>query len=209
VFQLTTRLALGASLLMCVGSALWFRRRQNQAHSMGGRISNPKVLWLFYAIWFWLFECAVLAFEPSLPVGYRVIFGMHAASMWLRGLVEMFMLYVTKNWRPPIGIAHDVWCVISVVGLVAYFNKDLLGPSVWGPWALALTVMLVFSLVVEVLYAALFFRAVQGKTTGDKGVWFASEDEERFKRLNRITAAFNAPQVVFQVMVLWLGFVVQ
>ena len=38
---------------------------------MGGRISNPKLLWLFFAIWFWLFECAVLAFEPALPWGYR------------------------------------------------------------------------------------------------------------------------------------------
>ncbi|HEY0883188.1 MAG TPA: hypothetical protein VGD87_16750, partial [Archangium sp.] len=56
--------------------------------------------------------------------------------------------------------------------------------------------------VVEVLYAALFFQAVAGKTTGDKGVWFASEDEARFKRINRITTAFNVPQVLFQLTLL-------
>jgi hypothetical protein len=62
--------------------------------------------------------------------------------------------------------------------------------------------MLLFSLAVEVLYAGLFFRAVQGKTTGEDGVWFASAEEARFRRINRITAALNAPQVAFQVLLL-------
>jgi len=195
-----------SSLVLCVVAALWFRHKQNQAHAMGGKISNPKLLWLFFAIWFWLFECAVLAFEPALPLGYRVIFGVHAASMWLRGAVEMFMLYVTKNWRPPIGISHDVVCFLTVLG-VAFGFRDALGvDSAWGLFAPALVAMLLFSLGVEVLYAALFFQAVAGKTTGDKGIWFASEDEARFRRINRITSAFNAPQVLFQLALLGAGF---
>jgi hypothetical protein len=206
MFGLATRVGLGASLLLCVVSALWFRGKQNRAHVMGGKISNPKVLWLFFAIWFWLFECAVLAFEPSLPLGYRIIFGVHAASMWLRGAVEMFMLYVTKNWRPPIGISHDVLCIVTVLGLAVGYRAELTVGGPWGLFAPALVVMLLFSLVVEVLYAALFFKAIEGKTMGDKGVWFASDDDVRFKRINRITSAFNAPQVLFQVALLGAGF---
>ena len=63
---------------------LRFRAKQNAGHAKGGRISNPKVLWLFFAIWFWFVECAVLCFEPALPWSYRLILGAHAISMWLR-----------------------------------------------------------------------------------------------------------------------------
>lgn len=195
----TSQLGLVASLGACVASAIWFRAKQNRSHAMGGKISNPKLLWLFFAIFFWLFECAVLAFEPSLPLGYRVILGVHALSMWARGGLEMVMLYVTKNWRPPIGISHDVFCIVTVLALGVFFRDELSLASPWGPWAPALVGMLLFSLCVEVLYAALFFQAVDGKTTGDKGIWFASGDEARFRRINRITTAFNVPQVLFQL----------
>lgn len=201
---LASRLGLLASLGACVVAALWFRSKQNRVHAMGGKISNPKLLWLFFAIWFWLFECAVLAFEPALPLGYRIIFGVHAASMWLRGGVEMFMLYVTRNWRPPIGITHDVVCIVTVLVLVLLLPLPI--GTAWGLLAPALVAMLLFSLGVEVLYAALFFQAVEGKTTGEKGIWFASEDEARFRRINRITTAFNVPQVLFQVVLLGSAF---
>ena len=200
MLSLGSRVALLASLVGCVLAAFWFRGKQNRAHAMGGKISNPKLLWLFFAIWFWLFECAVLAFEPSLPQSYRIIFGVHAASMWLRGLAEMVMLYVTRNWRPPIGIAHDVLCIVTVLGLVIALPLPL--NSAWGLFAPALVFMLLFSLGVEVLFAALFFQAVEGKTTGEKGIWFASEDEARFKRINRITTAFNVPQLAFQLLLM-------
>ena len=197
---LISRVALLASLAGCVLAAFWFRSKQNRAHAMGGKISNPKLLWLFFAIWFWLFESAVLAFEPSLPQGYRIILGVHAASMWVRGALEMVMLYVTRNWRPPIGITHDVLCILTVLVLIVVL--PLPPDSVWGLFAPALLFMLLFSLMVEVLYAALFFKAVEGKTTGEKGIWFASEDEARFRRINRITTAFNVPQVLFQLVLL-------
>jgi hypothetical protein len=205
VLTLVSRIALLASIAGCAIAAFWFRGKQNQSHgAMGGKISNPKLLWLFFAIWFWLFECAVLAFEPSLPQSYRIILGVHAASMWLRGVLEMFMLYVTKNWRPPIGISHDVLCIVTVVGLVVALPLPL--DSAWGLLAPALVFMLLFSLFVEVMFAALFFQAVEGKTTGDKGIWFASEDEARFKRINRITTACNVPQVAFQLLLLGVAF---
>ena len=161
---------------------------------MGGTISNPKLLWLFFAIWFW----------PSLPQSYRIIFGVHALSFWLRGGAEMFMLYVTRNWKPPIGIGHDVFCIVTVLVLCAALPLPL--DSAWGLFAPALVAMLLFSLGVEVLYAAMFFQAVEGKTTGEKGVWFASEDEARFKRINRVTTTFNVPQVLFQLILLGVAF---
>jgi hypothetical protein len=190
----------GAALAVVMG--LRFRAKQNAEHAKGGRISNPKVLWLFFAIWFWFIECAVLSFEPALPWPYRVILGVHATSMWVRGVIELFMLHVTKNWRPPIGITHDAVCIATVLGLGAWFGGRMLELGAWGLWAPALVVMLVVSLIVELLYAWLFFHAVEGKTTGDDGIWFADPESERFRRINRITFACNTPQVVFQVALL-------
>ncbi len=204
MLTLGSRVALLSTLGLCAIAAAWFRGKQNSGQFRGGRISNPKLLWLFFAIWFWLLECAVLAFEPSLPWSYRVIFGAHACSMWLRGGAEMYLLHVTKTWRPPMGIGHDVFALLTVLGLSLFVGWPV--ESAWGWWAPALVVMLLFSLVVEVLYAALFFKAVDGKTTGDKGIWFASEDEARFRRINRITSTFNVPQVLFQLALLAVAF---
>jgi hypothetical protein len=191
----------GVALALVMG--LRFRAKQNAgAGARGGKISNPKVLWLFFAIWFWFVECAVLAFEPNLPLLYRWVLGAHAASMWARGAVELAMLHVTKNWRPPIGIAHDALCIVTV-GVVALVGPGGVGElGAWGWWAPALVVAVVVSLVVELLYAALFFQAVEGKTTGDDGIWFADPESERFKRINRITFACNTPQVLFQLALL-------
>lgn len=191
------------SVALAVVMGLRFRAKQNAGHgAKGGKISNPKVLWLFFAIWFWFIECAVLFFEPALPWPYRVIVGMHALSMWLRGAVELVMLHVTKNWRPPIGIAHDALCIALILGTAVFAGSSLAELGAWGWWAPALVVMLLVSLAVELLYAALFFRAVEGKTTGDDGIWFADPESERFRRINRITAACNAPQLLFQVALL-------
>ncbi len=194
---------LWAGVVVAIVMGLRFRAKQNAGHgARGGKISNPKVLWLFFAIWFWFVECAVLAFEPSLPSSYRLIVGAHALSMWLRGAAEMFMLHVTKNWRPPIGIGHDAVCIATIIGLAVWSGPELTQVGAWSWWAPALVLMLVFSLVVELLYAALFFKAVEGKTTGDDGIWFADAESERFKRINRITFACNTPQVLFQLALL-------
>lgn len=194
---------LWAGVLVALVMGLRFRAKQNAGHgARGGKISNPKVLWLFFAIWFWFVECAVLFFEPALPRAYQLIVGAHAASMWLRGVVELVMLHVTKNWRPPIGIAHDAVCIAVIAGLALWQGAALGELGAWGAWAPALVAMLVFSLVVELLYAAMFFQAVEGKTTGDDGIWFADPESERFRRINRITFTFNTPQVLFQAALL-------
>ena len=47
---------------------------------------------------------------------------------------------------------------------------------------------------------------VEGQTTGDEGVWFASAEDEKFKRINRITAVCNTPIVGFTLafILVWI-----
>jgi hypothetical protein len=189
-----TRLLLVALLSLCVLLGIFFWRSQNVRKSRGGRISPPKLAWLLYAVFFWFFVCPLVALDAAVPSGVRQVLGVFAVSMWIRGLAELYMLYVSKSWKPPYGIGHDLVCIVLVIGGVALTHAQWRGPlapvAVWG---LALVGLVLVSLVIEVLYAALFFQAVEGRTTGEEGIWFADEEQARFRRINRITFALNVP----------------
>jgi hypothetical protein len=201
-----TRVLLAVLALACAGAALFFRRAQNAKGALGGRISGPKVAWLFYAVFLWFLVCPLVALDTAVPVEARAVLGAFAAFMWLRGAAELFMLYVTKNWRPPYGVAHDVACIALVLGGLVWGRARWLGPlDTVDTWALALVGLVLVSLFVEVAYAALFFHAVEGRTTGDEGIWFADQEQARFRRINRLTLALNVPLYVGLVALLVLA----
>jgi hypothetical protein len=69
-------------------------------------------------------------------------------------------------------------------------------PSASSPLALSVlgfVALVLVSLLVEILYAALFFRAARGNTTGQHGIWFADGHDPAFRRINRLTFALNVP----------------
>lgn len=185
------RFLLLALVVVVCAIGLSFYLRQNRARTLGGRISRAKAAWLTFAVLFWLGVCPLLAFEPSLPLRWRIVLGVFGAQFWLRGLAELWMLYVSKNWRPPYGIGHDLFSLVLVVVMtLGYGAFPLDAPNVVG---LAVTSILVISLVAETYYAWVFFGLVEGRTTGDDGVWFADQEDPRFVRVNRLTAAVNVP----------------
>lgn len=181
------------AVAMMVG-ALLFARRQNRKNALGGHMSGPKVAWLFFAVYFWFLVCPLLAAAPSLPSTVRWGLGLFGAAMWVRGAAELYLLYVKKAWRPPMGITHDVFCIVLVLGaLIQTARNAQPGPAFW--WGTAWLVLILFTLVTEIVFAWLFFRAVAGKTTGDAGVWFADKTE-RFRFINRLTLALEFPLIL-------------
>lgn len=202
-----TRTLLLAALALFVLLGVRFQRRQNRQGSRGGGISPPKVAWLFYAIYLWFIVCPAVALDPAVPLAARAVLGLFGASMWIRGVAEMYMLYVSKNWRPPYGIGHDVLCVALVLGGMAWHHAHWTGPlSRADGWALALVALVLVSLVIEIVYAALFFHAVEGATTGEEGIWFADPEQARFRRINRLTFTCNVPLYGALATLLALGF---
>ncbi|MFP2932943.1 hypothetical protein ACLESO_48900 [Pyxidicoccus sp. 3LG] len=194
MLSLHTRVLLTVLAVACALAALFFRRAQNEKGARGGRISGPKVAWLFYAVFLWFLVCPLVALDAAVPEEARAVLGAFAAFMWLRGAAEMYLLYVTKSWRPPYGVAHDVACIVLVLGGLAWGRERWTGTLGAGDvWALALVALVLASLFVEVAYAALFFHAVEGRTTGEEGIWFADEEQARFRRINRLTLALNVP----------------
>jgi hypothetical protein len=189
-----TRLLLPCLVGVCVLLGAVFWHRQNVRAGLGGRISAPKLAWLFFAVFLWFLLCPLVAGDPGVHPRLRYVLGGFGAFMWARGLVELYMLYVTHNWRPPYGITHDVLCLVLVLGGTATHLVQREGPpSPLDTWTLCLLALVMVSLVVEVVYAALFFHAVEGLTVGEDGIWFADEAQARFGRINRLTLACNVP----------------
>ena len=189
-----TRVLIVALLGLAVLLGVLFWRKQNVHRSRGGRISPPKLAWLSYAVFLWFLLCPLVALDGAVHPDLRMVLGGFGACMWVRGLAELYMLYVTHNWKPPYGIGHDVLCILLILGGLSWYQFHRTSPlSRMDIWALSLVALVLVSLFVEVMYATLFFQAVEGHTLGEDGIWFADEEQARFHRINRITRACNIP----------------
>ena len=192
-------MTLMVSLVATTSLVAWFSVRQNrETGALGGKISAPKRVWLLFAVFVWFVLTPLVALCDQTPPFARTLLGVFAASMWVRGIVELYMLFISKNWKPPLGVAHDLMMLLLLGGgLIGGWASLTATPSLFGRWVAGFCVMLTFSLGLETVYAVLFHSAVQGRTTGDDGVWFAAAGEARFRTINRVTALFNLPLCAF------------
>jgi hypothetical protein len=188
------------ALTLAMGGALYVR--QNVTGGTGGVISAPKLAWLGYAVFAWFLLCPILATERAVSRPLRRALSGFSMLMWIRGLIELPMLFVWRNWRPPIGIFHDLACaVVLAVGLA-------LRPGASAPkdpfnrWTRRFVAVQIASLIVEALYAGLFERAVSGATTGPRGLWFAAPGDPRFETINRLTSALDVAFYGFLIVYL-------
>ena len=199
MFSFPLQWVLASCLLIAVFAGWFFYKNQNHTAALGGRISKPKLVWLCLAIYIYFALTTVLALEMNVAIGLRIIFGAIAALMWLRAVGELFLLYGIKKWSPKIGIGHNVFCLTAILAGVVFFKIPL-----DGYWDLYLVLGLIsLCLSLDSFYAYQFRKIVHGKTKGPDGLWFADGQEERFRRLNRITETWN--WVVALILVFFLA----
>jgi hypothetical protein len=181
--------------------------RKQKAGALGGAISRPKAFWLPFAIYLWFVVAGVMGLDPALPWSVRAPFLALAVSMWIRGAIEMVMLYGTKNWKPPYGIAHDVFTIGVMVIVTGLWPPAVgQGVSLRVGVALVMWVVMVASLVLEIVHARTFFLVVGPRTMGAAGIWFADDEDPRFLAINRRTRlgniALGVPTALW--VLLWL-----
>lgn len=199
--SLLTRAGLSGALVVLLGALLWYRARQARG-AIGGALSGPKAAWLLWAIYTWFFAAPLLGLDPACPSPWREVLLVGAANMWARGLVELYMLHVSKNWRPPYGIAHDVFSLALALATWALApSDDAALATLWGLAFGLCCLVIAASYAVETYYAVRFHDLVEGRTTGDDGVWFASAEDPRFARINRVTFAVNLPLYTWALLV--------
>lgn len=197
-----TRLGLLGALLGVAAAVVVFFSRQ-RAGALGGKMSPPKAAWLFWALAVWFIVCPLLALEPALPTHLRATLGIFSINMWARGVIELYMLYGPKNWRPPYGITHDLFSLMLVLGCwLLWPAQEPALSSGWGAFGALSVGTIALSLVLETAYAIVFFKIVEGKTTGEDGVWFADAEDVRWRRVNLVTAVFNVPLYAWLIALL-------
>ena len=183
-------------IFLFIGMAFFFHQLNGP---MGGKMSVAKGFWLFYAVFTWFVFLPLLLFYYKVPSFLDYVWGVFWVWMAIRGLVELFMMYITKNWTPPIGITHNISCVLWLIGSSIYFYIQVLTlPTI----VLFFHISLIVSMILETWYAVGFYKIVKEKTKGDDAIWFAPSDDNRFKNLVLWTGAFNWP--LFSILLIYL-----
>lgn len=171
-----------AALVAWVGGALAFYAVQNHLRPVGGDISLAKLAWLAYAVLFWFMLPALLAADPRLPAAWRRPFMALLVLMLARGLAELWMLYVSLNWLPWYGIAHDIVCAI-VLGAFLARLRPISGLQRTVFVHLAVTTALFAPEIYFAWYMVTYFN-----TRGDDAIYFVPDDPVHATVLN-VTAA--------------------
>ncbi|MDC1175117.1 hypothetical protein OAT67_06965 [Bacteriovoracaceae bacterium] len=169
---------------LLIALSFYFKKRQNLQNQVGGAISLPKSFWLNYTIGSWFFIPIIFLFL-NVDQGIKYVFVFHLISWWLRGPLELVMIYKWFNWSPKYGITHDVFHFFIVSILFYYFWPM----EVTRPTFLAILYLygIIVSTFFETLFAILFFK-IRGSEK--KKIYFASDAPE-WKTVNRITILAN------------------
>lgn len=105
------------SLIIAGGMFYYF---QNHAEGIGGHIALPKLLWLACAIWLWYIQPVLIASDVRVPSRWRKNYELFWLNNAARAAIELWMMYVTHNWHPYLGIGHDLFSI----GLVLYLLRS-------------------------------------------------------------------------------------
>ncbi len=185
---MTHHLPLHVITIISLVVTLVMHRRQNMPCRLGGPICLSKAFWLHYTLFTWFFFVPYILWQlPEAPVSYRAVWWSLTASFWIRGVAELYMLFVSRNWTPIIGISHDLFTLALMVGTLAYTGLPEGAPPVLS-W---FTASLFLSVVVETHHAHSFFKIMKGRTAGDEAMWYAHEGDPRFRTIILTTTVFN------------------
>lgn len=117
--ELALRRATWSALGLVAAAAAAFYVAQNTLRPVGGEIALVKLLWLAGAVLLWGVLPLLLMGDARLGLRLRRAFAALAVLMLARAAIEGWMLYVSLNWSPWYGIAHNALCVAVLVALAA------------------------------------------------------------------------------------------
>ncbi len=184
--ETTLRTANTSIIALLLLSGVLFHVLQNRLNLIGGAIALAKLLWLGLAILLWLGLPLLLALDGRLSPWLRHAFAFLFVSMAARGIIELWMLYVSKNWSPAYGIAHDLLCIIGLLLCLAlaWQAGEMRLHARVGLHGLITTL-----LFIPEIYFAWYMRS-NFHTKGGDAIYFVP-DEAKHRRVLRITASVD------------------
>lgn len=200
--MLSTSLIISWPLLV-TSIAFWFNKKQNGKKPWtGGPISWPKCFWLAYTTTTWFILPVIFLIHPSFPTALRSFFIFHLISWWIRGPLELVMIYKWFNWTPKYGISHDIFHIIGCSFLLFSARHDLLKlqvlpaavypaqfiyqlPSDFALLSAIFAISIILTTCAEIAFASLFFK-VRSHEEKESNIYFASDDP-KWIFINRLT----------------------
>jgi len=134
--------------------ALIYQKKQNGDKPLtGGPISTPKSFWLAYTILTWFFLPLFMAFHHQTHEVLKTALVFHLISWWLRGPIELVMIYKYFNWTPKYGISHDLFHLIGLIFFITKLdihpvNLDIHNFIIW-----LFLLVTIFATMAEILFA--------------------------------------------------------
>lgn len=190
------RRAILAAIALLAAAAAVFYQAQNTLQPVGGNISIVKLLWLAGAILLWGMLPLMLLADRRLGLSLRRAFAVLAALMLVRAVVEGWMLYVTLDWSPWYGIAHDALCAVVLLALAARSSprNALEGTVRMHLWITAAFFM-------PEMYFAWYMQA-HFVTKGEAAVYFVPNESAYADVLNATSIAVVC-LIIYLPMFLW------
>ena len=143
--------------ILLIISAVFFYWLQNSGQLEGGKIALPKLIWLVYAIVLWFLIPAFIVKDRQVLEPWRTIFRIFLINMLLRGIVELYLMYVTVSWSPYYGIFHDVFSIFLLVSLLLLLRGNIQKDLYFGYAGVVL-----ITLMIEIGFVFYMLRNVSG-----------------------------------------------
>jgi len=181
--------------------AFLYHRHQNTSAKIGGKISSAKSFWLAYAFFHYFiypiyFYCLIESNHSKQLILIVAIW------FYLRMMVQGFMMFVTLNWSPQLGIGHNVLTSFGLIimALFTYWQNSL--SLVFEDF---LVLIYIFNLAlisfVDTIYAYRFGQIVGDQTKGKEAIWYASNDD-RFNEICRLTKRNNYAFLMLSLLII-------
>jgi hypothetical protein len=185
---LMAKLVLSVWVFAFMGWFYYLRQKRNA--KMGGEISLPKTFWLFFALYCYYILPFLLLWEvPFNAFWSRVMVSMLLVN-YSRLIVQGLSMYVYKNWHPIHGMIWNLSAAVIILS-VTLVNWDRQVPTLNAPGYVVFLLLYLVLVLTDTYYAYTFKEIVGKSTTGDHPVWFASNRDPRFTKINRITSRNN------------------
>lgn len=176
--RFVSRRGLASGLILVLSAlalgAVFFYGSQNSSGRIGGAIAPQKMLWLLYAIVLWGVLPLAILLDLRADALLRKAFAVLLLLMLPRLPVELWMLYVTHNWSPWYGIAHDVACFLPLTVLIAFCWQRQTWRAAPNGWLFAHLVVTTAAFAPEVYFAHFMLRHFN--TAGEAAIYFVPDD---------------------------------
>ncbi len=194
--------------LLVSALAFFFHRKQNSQKAWtGGPISWPKSFWLAYTTTTWFLFPFAFLLHPDFAPALVPFFVVHLLSWWIRGPLELVMIYKWLNWSPRYGISHDVFHICACSTALFWSGLSFQAQTPFNKLGFIFATMVIFSTAAEILFAGLFlkFRSQQEES---ENIYFASDDPKWIfiNRVTRIVVILVMAHLIFQSFFIWRDF---